>query len=133
MALDGLLEFLDLATAQCLKEIKEPLEVSAYDGLKDCFVEQFSYVEDVFTEKHSHAHLCGPGLALFKGQFVVRGVGNKLQGTLVEIFLIVLASVVLREDICQVGIDPRVDVLLALDLLLNFSQYFEAVMMLAKI
>lgn len=56
-----------------------------------------------------------------------------MQRTLVEIFLIVLSSVILREDICQVGIYLRVDVLLALDLLLDFSQYFQAVMMLTKI
>ncbi len=64
VGVDSLLELIDLAATQGIKQNMEPFEVRADKTLKNLFVQKFHDIVDVLAQKNGHAKLDRPVLLL---------------------------------------------------------------------
>ncbi len=64
VGVDSLLEIIDLAATQGIKQNMEPFEVRADKTLKNLFVQKFHDIIDVLAQKNGHAKLDRPVLIL---------------------------------------------------------------------
>ena len=64
VGVDSLLEIIDLAATQGIKQNMEPFEVRADKTLKNLFVQKFHDIIDVLAQKNGHAKLDRPVLLL---------------------------------------------------------------------
>ncbi len=64
VGVDSLLELIDLAATQGIKQNMEPFEIRADKTLKNLFVQKFHDIIDVLAQKNGHAKLDRPVLLL---------------------------------------------------------------------
>ena len=72
-------------------------------------------------------------LLLVGRQLGGRSVGQELETCFIEVLLVFLSAIVVREDFAECGVHLRVDVTLRLDLLLDLVEDLQAVVVKTQI
>lgn len=133
VSLDCIVETLDISSSESLEQIIKPVEIGSNQTLQDFFVQQFCDIENVFAQEDSHSHLSSPASFFLRCQVICWGISQEHHCTVIEVFLVFLSSVVLRENIGHETKDPRANILNCAQVSLYFVKNLKTVVMLTQI